>query len=176
MDDASQALIDNDVSSEKRSFRAQSRRSNVPHSTLHHRARGRPSLVQKAQSQQYLTPWEEKALVKFLVQQDALGRPVRIKYISSIAFNLARRRTTSERPLKPPGKNWPRSFQRRHAELKASTVKALDWNRYDIRKKVVHWFEVIGPVLRNPDVSQENVYNMDERLHAFSARFRQSSC
>jgi len=75
--------------------------------------------------------------VKFLLHQDALGRPVRIKYVSSIAFSLARRRTTSQ-PEKPPGKNWPRCFYRRHSELKASTAKALDWNRYNIREKVVH--------------------------------------
>jgi hypothetical protein len=58
----------------------------------HHRARGRWSIEEKAQSQQYLYPWEEKALVKFLVQQDALGRSVRIKYVRSIAFSAARQR------------------------------------------------------------------------------------
>lgn len=162
MDKASQALAEDACFGENTSFRARSRRSNVPRTTLQHRARGRRSLTEKAQSQQYLTPWEEKALVKFLVHQDALGRPVRIKYVSSIAFSLARRRTTSERPVKPPSKNWPRCFYRRHAELKASTAKALDWNRYDIREKVVHWFDIIGQVLQDPNVLQENVYNMDE--------------
>ena len=32
-------------------------------STLHHHACGRRSIEEKAQSQQYLTPWEEKAVV-----------------------------------------------------------------------------------------------------------------
>jgi len=112
--------------------------------------------------QQYLTPWEEKALVKFLVHQDLLGRPVRIKYVGSIAFSLARRRTTGKPPAKPPSKNWPQCFYRRHPELKASTAKALDWNRYNIREKVVHWFDIIGPVLQESDVLKENVYSMDE--------------
>ncbi|KAF5018491.1 hypothetical protein F66182_9526 [Fusarium sp. NRRL 66182] len=69
-------------------------------------------------------PWEEKALIKFLAQQDALGRSICIKHVGSIA--------------------------------------ALDWKRYDIREKVIHWFEAIKIVLENPDVLQENVYNMDE--------------
>lgn len=162
MDRASQVLAEDACSGAVRSFRASSRHSNIPRTTLQHRARGRRSLAEKARSQQYLNPWEEKAVVKFLVHQDKLGRPVRIKYVSSIAFSLARRRSASERPLKPPGKNWPRCFYRRHPELKASTAKALDWNRYDIHDKVVHWFDVIGQVLKDPNVLQQNVYNMDE--------------
>jgi len=137
MDKASRVLVEDACSGVNTSFRDRSRRSDVPRTTLQHRAHGRRSLAEKAQNQQYLTPYEEKALVKFLLHQDALGRPVRIKYVSSIAFSLARRRTTSQ-PEKPPGKNWPRCFYRRHSELKASTAKALDWNRYNIREKVVH--------------------------------------
>ena len=162
MDKASQVLAEDHYSGEHTSFRARSRRSNVPRTTLQHRARGRRSLTEKAQSQQHLTPWEEKALVKFLVHQDALGQPVRIKYVGSIAFSLARRRTTSQTAIKPPSKNWPWCFYRRHPELKASTAKALDWNRHDIREKVVHWFDIIGQVLQDCDALQENVYNMDE--------------
>lgn len=38
----------------------------------------------------------------------------------------------------------------------------LDWNRFDIYNKVTEWFDVIGKVLQDPTVLQENVYNMDE--------------
>ncbi|GIZ48193.1 hypothetical protein CKM354_001126400 [Cercospora kikuchii] len=162
MDKASLALAEDACSGVERSFRARSQHTNIPRTTLQHRARGRPSLKAKAESQQYLDPWEEKALVAFLVQQDALGRPVRIKYVGSIAFSLARQRTPSKRPSKPPGKNWPQHFYKRHPELKASTARALDWKRYEIHDKVVHWFDVIGQVLQDPNVLRENVYNMDE--------------
>jgi hypothetical protein len=48
----------------------------------------------------------KKKLVKFLVQQDALGRPVRIKYLGVIAFNLAcRRRALTDKPRKALGRN-----------------------------------------------------------------------
>ena len=146
-----------------KSFRALADHGDVPRTTLQHRARGRRSIEEKAQSQLYLYPWEEKALVKFLVQQDALGRSVRIKYVRSIAFSLARQRSSTDRPSKPPGRNWPQLFYKRHAEvLKASKNGALDWNRYDIYDKVTHWFEVIGKVLQDPAILQENVYNIDE--------------
>jgi hypothetical protein len=43
-------------------------------------------------------------------------------------------------------------------------VKALDWDRHDrnIRDKITEWFDIMGPILNNPNVLPENVYNMDE--------------
>jgi hypothetical protein len=118
----------------------------------------------KAQSQQYLTPWEESALVKFILQMSDLGRPVRIKHIPSLAFVATRGRPATNRPCKPPGKNWAKAFEKRHPETAARRVTALDWNRHEnnIAGKMTHWFEVIGKVLRDPAIVAENVYNMDE--------------
>lgn len=118
----------------------------------------------KAVSQQYLTPAEEKAMVDFVLQMADLGTPVRIKYIPSIAFTVARGRPESDWPLKPPGKNWAKSLEKRHPRLKAKKVKALDWDRHEknIFPKIEDWFEKIGKVLKGTDILQENVYNMDE--------------
>ncbi|KAF2815137.1 uncharacterized protein BDZ99DRAFT_459079 [Mytilinidion resinicola] len=55
-----------------------------------------PQRKTKAESQQYLTPSEEKALVIFLLRMAALGFPVRIKFIPSLAFSLARRRSANK--------------------------------------------------------------------------------
>ena len=46
-----------------------------------------------------------------------LGRPVRIKYIPSLAFVATRGRPATDRPPKPPGKNWAKTFERRHPEI-----------------------------------------------------------
>ena len=162
MDKPSQVLTQGLPEGVRKSFRALADHSDVPRTTLQHRARGRQSREEKAQSQHYLYQWEAKALVKFLVQQDALGRSVRIKYLRPIAFGLARQRPPKDRSSKSPSKNWPQSFYKRHPELRASKSGALDWNRYDIYEKVVHWFEVIGKILQDSTVLQENVYNMDE--------------
>ena len=61
-DCASKALAESLLKGESRTYDAISKRSKVPLSTLHHRAHGRRSKEEKAQSQQYLTPSEEKAL------------------------------------------------------------------------------------------------------------------
>ncbi|EMD86692.1 hypothetical protein COCC4DRAFT_143521 [Bipolaris maydis ATCC 48331] len=53
----------------------------IPYHTRYYRKRGRPLTKEKAQSQQYLTPPEEKALVAFTLQMSAVGTPIRVKYI-----------------------------------------------------------------------------------------------
>jgi hypothetical protein len=92
MDKASKALAQRLPASVPRSFRTIEDHTGIPHSTLHARARGGRSIEAKAQSQQYLTPAEEKAMVDFVLQMSTLGTPVRIKYIPSIAYTVARGR------------------------------------------------------------------------------------
>jgi hypothetical protein len=81
-----------------------------------------------------------------------------------LAFVATRARPLADRPLNPPGKNWPKAFEKRHPETAARRVAALDWNRHEtiIAGKITHWFKVIGRVLRDPAILPENVYNMDE--------------
>jgi hypothetical protein len=164
MDRASQALAQGVPPGVPNSYRALADHSHVARSTLHHRAHGRRSIEEKAQSQQYLTPWEEDVVVKFMLQMSDLGHPIRIKFIPSIAFNVTRQRSKADRPLKPPGKNWAKALENRHPQLQARRLGALDWNRHEknIYEKVIHWFEVIRKILKDSTVRAENVYNMDE--------------
>src|SRR6266480_2932138 len=130
-DRAIQALAQDLPPGVPNSYRARADHTGVPRSTLHARDHGRPSMEQKAESQLYLTSWEENAVVKFLLQMSDLGQPVRIKYIPQIAFSVTRQRPIADRPPKPPGKNWAKGLEKRHPELKAKRVKALDWNRHE---------------------------------------------
>jgi hypothetical protein len=81
-----------------------------------------------------------------------------VKRQRSSAFQIP----TADDGIRPPGKNWPQGFYKRHPELKARKVRPLDWARHDIYDKVVEWFTVIGKELNNPAIVLENVYNMDE--------------
>ncbi|TAQ90358.1 hypothetical protein B7494_g1303 [Chlorociboria aeruginascens] len=164
MDRASQVLAQGVPIGVPNSYRALADHSDVSRSTLYHRARGRRSIEEKAQGQQYLKPWEEDVVVKFLLQMSNTGQPVRMKFIPSIAFIATRKRPVADRPLKPPGKNWAKALEKRHPVLLAKRLGAMDWNRHDknIYWKVVHWFEVIGKILQDPAILAENVYNMDE--------------
>lgn len=68
------------------------------------------------------------------------------------------------RPLKPHGRNWTKALENRNPVLKASRVKALDWNRHEKNtyEKITHWFKVIRKILQDPAILVENIYNMDE--------------
>jgi hypothetical protein len=127
MDPASQALAQNLPPNVRRTYAALAERCDVPVSvtTVWYRDNGRPSRQTKAERQQYLTPSEENALVKFVLQTAALGSPVRIKDIPPLAFSIARRRSPTK-AIKPPNKNWPQAFAKRHPELSRRTTKAMD--------------------------------------------------
>ena len=72
-DRASRALAEASLPGEPRTYDATSKRSGVPLTTLYHRDHGRRSEEAKAQSQQYLTPPEEKALETYLKQMADSG-------------------------------------------------------------------------------------------------------
>jgi hypothetical protein len=135
----------------------------LPRTTAWYHKKGRATLKTKAERQQYLIPPEEKALVSHILRMAALGTPIRVKYIPALAFSLARRRCTTK-ATKPPNKNWPQAFRRRHPQLRSRKTSAMDWKRHDnnIADKIPQWFEVIEPELRRPEIKPENVYNMDE--------------
>jgi hypothetical protein len=73
MDRASQVLVQGVPPGIQTSYRAWADYSDVPCSTLHHRARGRRSKEAKDQDQRYLKPYEEDVVVKFLVQMSNFG-------------------------------------------------------------------------------------------------------
>ena len=128
MDRASQVLAQSLPPDIPRTWAALSEWSGVPLTTLYYRAHRRQSIQEKTQGQQYLAPEDEKALVTFLLLMSDLGQPVRVKYILSLAFNIARQRffVTTDHLIKPPNKNWPRAFEKRNPELKTRRIQAID--------------------------------------------------
>ena len=108
-DRASKALIEASLLGEPRIYDATSKRNRVPLTTLYYRDYGRPSREVKAQSQQYLTLLEEKALEKHLILMGDLGNLMRIKCLPALAFNIARQRSTNK-TAKPLNKNWAQAF------------------------------------------------------------------
>lgn len=93
-----------------------------------------------------------------------LGYSVRIKYIPELALCATRSRPVSHWPAKPPSKNWASALQKRHPELQARKVGALNWNRHNknIDEKISAFFTEIEDVLHKPDILPGNIYNMDE--------------
>jgi TATA-box binding protein (TBP) (component of TFIID and TFIIIB) len=55
-----------------------------------------------------------------------------------------------------------KAFKKHRPEIVAKKNRLQDWSRLNTYDKVKYWFEVIGPVLYEPDILPEHVYNMDE--------------
>jgi hypothetical protein len=90
---------------------------------------------QRAERQQLQ---QEKVLVDHLLRLHRNGYPTRVKHLRSFAGI----------PMgngQVPAKDWPQAFYKRHPELKAASMKAIDWQRHEknIRAKVEHWFEIM---------------------------------
>ena len=77
------------------------------------------SREKKAESQQYLALSEEKALEKYAKLMANLKNLVRIKYLQSFAFYIARQRSNTKKATKPPNKNQAQAFQKRYPALKS---------------------------------------------------------
>jgi hypothetical protein len=73
MDRASQVLAEGIPPGVRNTYRARAEHGKAARSTLNYRALGRRSKEEKDQSQQYLTPCEEKAVVNFLLQTAEFG-------------------------------------------------------------------------------------------------------
>jgi hypothetical protein len=78
MDRARQVLAEGVPEGISNTYSVLAAHGEVSLSTLHHRARGRRSREAKAQSQQYLTPCEENAVVEFLLYMTSLGTRLNI--------------------------------------------------------------------------------------------------
>ena len=90
MDPARRALTQSLPAGVADTYANRSEYGHAPLSTVIHRDHGRRSREEHAESQQYLTRDEEKALVRFLLLKSSLGQPVRIKFVRSLAFSIAR--------------------------------------------------------------------------------------
>jgi hypothetical protein len=63
--------------------------SNIPRTTIGHRARRRISNRQKGINQQYLTPAEESVLVSYFLRMSSNGYPLPVKFAGSLAHVIA---------------------------------------------------------------------------------------
>ena len=138
-------------------------------STLWRRTQCKPSRKNKAAKQQDLSPCEKNALVDYVLRTSERGYPLPVKFLRFVALVIARQRSSAFRTpsvddiTRLPVKNQPQDFYKRHPELTALRVKALDWAQHDhnVYNKVTQWFSVIGKELHDPVIVSENVHNMD---------------
>ncbi|KAJ5875034.1 uncharacterized protein N7473_013147 [Penicillium subrubescens] len=146
-DPATTLLALNEQSEQPKNYSALSRSSGIPSSTLRDRDHGRISKKERLWNSNTLLPQEEKSLLEYVLRLSKNGYPLPVKFLRALAREIARRRSShmpipvANEDTRPPGKNWPQAFYKRHPELTSRTLKAIDWKRHDhnIYDKVQDW-------------------------------------
>jgi hypothetical protein len=108
-----------------KSIRAAAKLYSIPRSTLHARAHGRSSHVDKRPSGHKLTQYEEDSLTEWILSMDSRGAAPRPSTVREMANILLAARGTS--PPLTVGVNWASTFVKRRDELRSRYSKRYDY-------------------------------------------------
>lgn len=115
------------------------------------------------EAQQRLTIPEERAIVKFCLDQDDRGFPPRLDMVKDMALNLERKRTSAE--PSPIGKHWVSRFLKRQPSLALKMSTQLERQREHAKdpKLLQDYFSKLGVLIRKHGLKAFQIFNMDEK-------------
>ena len=128
------------------SVQAAAKAYDIPRSTLRDRIDGMASRRDSTPNSQKLTPKEEEAIVKYLLDLDSRGLPPRPQVVQEMADLLLAKRDAS-----PVGKNWTTNFIKRRTEIKTKFSRKYDYKRAlcEDPEVIGHWFELVRNTIAN---------------------------
>ncbi|KFZ01934.1 hypothetical protein V500_00557 [Pseudogymnoascus sp. VKM F-4518 (FW-2643)] len=143
------------------SVRAAAMSYDIPRTTLRRRIQGMTSRRDSTPNLQKLTPYEESALVQYILDLDLRGFPPRPQAVQEMADLLL-----SERGESPVGKNWATSFITRRTEIKSkfSRNRKYDYKRAKCEdpKIIEGWFSLVRNTVAKYRILEQDIYNFDE--------------
>ncbi|KFZ22954.1 hypothetical protein V502_02567 [Pseudogymnoascus sp. VKM F-4520 (FW-2644)] len=106
-----------------------------------------------------LTPYEESALVQYILDLDSRGFPPRPQAVQEMADLLL-----SERGESPTRKNWTTNFIRRRTEIKAKFSQKYNYKRAKCKdpKIIQEWFSLVRNTVAKYGILEQDIYNFDE--------------
>ena len=133
----------------------------ISRTTLEGRIHGATSRAKRNQSMQRLKPFEEESLVKWITRLQTWGWPARIEQTRFMAEAILQARGDT----KKLGINWIQKFLGRHEEIKTKYLPPLDKERALATTPGIlnYWFNLYHDVKTEFGVTDENVWNMDEK-------------
>jgi hypothetical protein len=120
IDLAKQAIKEGQI----QSIRAAAEVYDVDETTLRYRIHGRPPRSDCIPNSRKLTPYEEEAIVQYILDLDSRGFPPRPRDVEDMANLLL-----AERGASPVGKNWATNFIKRRLEIKTKFNRKYDYKR-----------------------------------------------
>ena len=137
----------------------------VSRTTLRRRMKGGKSRKEGKEPVQLLTQQEEKALADWITSATAAGHPITHRYIKKMAQGIREsRRDVDAEYLRPIGKNWMGAFFQRHSHLKTKLARVIEAARIKevTREQVINFNDEFRKVIKEKNISLENIYNCDE--------------
>jgi hypothetical protein len=141
------------------SVRAAAVAYDIPRSILQRRINGIASRRDTISNTQRLTPQEELAIVRYILDLDSRGFPPRPQTVQDMANLLL-----AERDATLVGKNWTSSFITRRTEIKTKFSRKYDYKRALCEDPVLigNWFKLVRNTIRKYGIQEEDIYNFDE--------------
>lgn len=138
------------------SLREAARTFDVPKTTLTERFNGRQTRARAHEHQQRLSPGAEAALVEWIIEMGRRGVPLHPTAVAQHAFAISGVEV---------GEHWVARFRTRHGELKAKWTTGLEKCRAQSLNEaaVKEFYNVLGELLEQYNIPEENIYNMDEK-------------
>jgi hypothetical protein len=142
--------IENSKKNQKKplSRRQAARIFHIPESTLRDRMNNRPRREESRVHDHKLDPIEEQTLVRYIIEQDARGFPMRLSGVEDMANLLL-----ASRDGKPVGTKWARRFVDAQPSLKTRFNRPYDYQRAlcEDPEVIGNWFRLLRNMKRKPE-------------------------
>jgi len=157
---AIQAAIDAFSASSTPSLRAIATLFGVNRNTLQRRLCGRPTRSEARQSQLLLSPAQEQALLKWILELEAVGHALSHAQIREMAGLVS---FHSGGPAEC-GTHWVRRFVQRHNIVHTKVGRAIDHLRVEAvtPEALTEWFALFKRIKDAGNIKPQNMWNMDE--------------
>ncbi|KAI7722002.1 hypothetical protein KC353_g885 [Hortaea werneckii] len=147
----------------------------VPYPTLLGRMSGRKSRSAAHETEQILSPTEEKTLSRWVTRLTRGGFPASPALVVEMAEELRRGRVriskAEPQPLRPIGERWLDRFKSRNPEIAGIWTRQIDAARFKATNYdgVKRWFDAVTELWAQHQYAADHVYNMDESGFAVGA-------
>jgi hypothetical protein len=132
---------------------------NIPRSTLLDRMNNRPCREELRVNDHKLDPIEEQTLIRYIIDQDVRGFPLRLSGVEDMANLLL-----ASRDGKPVGKHWARRFVDTQPTLKTRFNRPYDYQRAlcEDPEVIGNWFRLLRNMMAKYGITDDDLYNFDE--------------
>jgi hypothetical protein len=149
------------------SIRATARAFSLSDRTLRRYLNGGVSRATSHEFEQYLSPAEEKILIKYILRLDSLGNPISPAFTRKLAYEIRLFRpklSTSTSPPSFPGIHFVDRLRNRYPTIKGAYTRQLEAGRVEgtSYSVIASYFDALSTLFLEASYLPDDIYNFDE--------------